>query len=60
MYLITGCAGFIGYHMTNYLINQKYKVIGVDSLNKYYSKDYKLKRLRNLKKKRILSFTGST
>ncbi len=56
MYLITGCAGFIGYHMSNYLMSQKCKVIGVDSLNKYYSKDYKFVRLRKLKKKKLFKF----
>ena len=56
MYLITGCAGFIGYHMTNYLIRRNNKVIGVDSLNRYYSKDYKYERLKILKKIKDLNF----
>lgn len=56
MYLITGCAGFIGYHMTHYLIKKKIKVIGIDSLNKYYSKELKLKRLNILKKNKFFKF----
>ena len=34
-YLVTGCAGFIGYHVTNSLLkkNKKSKVIGIDNLN---------------------------
>ena len=43
MYLITGCAGFIGFHMCNILLNKGENVIGVDNLNKYYSQDLKLK-----------------
>tara|TARA_B100001057_G_C22686343_1_gene885860 strand:+ start:108 stop:1094 length:987 start_codon:yes stop_codon:yes gene_type:complete len=30
--LVTGCAGFIGSHLTDYLLNKNHKVIGVDSL----------------------------
>ncbi len=56
MYLITGCAGFIGYHMTNYLTRRNNKVIGVDSLNRYYSKDYKYERLKILKKNKRFKF----
>lgn len=54
MYLITGCAGFIGFHMCNILLNKGENVIGVDNLNKYYSQDLKLKRLSVLKKKKII------
>ena len=43
--LITGCAGFIGYHLTERLLkNQKFNVIGIDNLNDYY--DVKLKKYR--------------
>ena len=55
MYLITGCAGFIGFHMTNLLLNKGIEVIGIDNLNRYYSKDLKLKRLEILKKKIIFN-----
>jgi dTDP-glucose 4,6-dehydratase len=30
--LITGCAGFIGSHLTDYFLNNNYKVIGIDNL----------------------------
>lgn len=56
MYLITGCAGFIGFHMCNILLNKGENVIGVDNLNKYYSQDLKLKRLSVLKKKKLFEF----
>ena len=40
--LVTGCAGFIGFHVVQKLINQKHKVIGIDMINSYY--DIKLKK----------------
>lgn len=47
--LLTGCAGFIGYHLALKLIDQKHKVIGIDSLNAYYELSLKKYRLKNLK-----------
>ena len=49
--LVTGVAGFIGFHLTKKLINKKYDVVGVDSLNSYYDIDLKEARLRHLEKK---------
>ena len=43
MYLVTGCAGFIGFHMCNLLLKKNYKVVGIDNLNSYYSVNYKKK-----------------
>lgn len=50
--LITGCAGFIGYHLCEYILNNEpdTKVIGIDCLNNYYDVSLKLKRLDNLEK----------
>ena len=51
--LITGAAGFIGYH-TTLKIHQKFKSIkiyGIDSINNYYSPKLKRDRIKNLKKK---------
>jgi len=45
-FLITGSAGFIGYHLAKHLLKKNYTVYGVDSLNNYYSR--KLKKNRNL------------
>ena len=56
MYLITGSAGFIGFHMCNLLLKKNKKVIGIDSLNHYYSDTYKLKRLSILKKYKNFKF----
>ena len=34
--LITGAAGFIGYHLVMLLIRNQYNVVGIDNLNTYY------------------------
>ena len=47
--LITGAAGFIGFHTCKNLIKKGLNIIGIDNLNSYYSKDLKLKRLEILK-----------
>lgn len=44
MILITGCAGFIGFHTAQALLAQGHEVIGVDNMNDYY--DVSLKNLR--------------
>ncbi len=50
--LITGVAGFIGFHTALKLLNKKNNVYGIDSLNNYY--DVKIKKLRlNLLKKKF-------
>ena len=56
MILITGCAGFIGYHLSKYYLDKKIKVLGVDNLNNYYDVRYKQKRLKILKKYKNFSF----
>ena len=65
-YLITGSAGFIGFHLSKKLLTKGFIVIGIDNLNNYY--DQKLKKdrnkiLKNLKiinlKKLILEITKS-
>lgn len=43
-FLVTGCAGFIGFHLTRRLIERGDEVVGLDSLNEYY--DVNLKRAR--------------
>ena len=39
--LVTGCAGFIGSHVCEILLNKGYKVIGVDNFDPFYSRDIK-------------------
>tara|TARA_B100000963_G_C22634497_1_gene676777 strand:+ start:1850 stop:2863 length:1014 start_codon:yes stop_codon:yes gene_type:complete len=46
--LITGCAGFIGFHLSNRLLNLGFNIIGIDSLNNYYSTKLKNDRLKIL------------
>lgn len=49
--LITGCAGFIGYHITLKLLEiPKIKVFGIDNMNSYYDRKLKNYRLNNIKK----------
>lgn len=48
--LITGSAGFIGYHLTQKAMSLGYVVIGIDNLNDYYDVSLKEARLDNLRK----------
>ena len=56
MILITGCAGFIGYHLSKKLVLDKQKVLGIDCIDAYYSKDKKYQRLKILKKYKNFKF----
>lgn len=47
--LITGCAGFIGYHLAKSLLKKDNIVIGIDNLNDYYDVQLKQNRLEQLK-----------
>ena len=46
--LVTGAAGFIGFHLTKTLVEKNYKVTGVDNINNYYSQKLKFDRLKEL------------
>ena len=56
--LITGCAGFIGFHLTSKILN-KYNVVGIDNLNDYYDPNIKKDRLKILKKEKNFKFYKS-
>ena len=56
MILITGCAGFIGYHLSIFYLKRGKQVLGIDNINNYYSKELKLKRLNKLKKFKEFKF----
>lgn len=54
--LVTGSAGFIGFHLAKYLLRKKVKVIGLDNFNAYYDVDLKKDRnriLENYKKYKV-------
>ncbi|MFL2886635.1 MAG: NAD-dependent epimerase/dehydratase family protein [Candidatus Pelagibacter sp.] len=56
-FLITGCAGFIGYSITKKILeNKNNNVIGIDRLTNYYSIKLKKKRLSILKKYKNFKF----
>lgn len=43
--LVTGAAGFIGFHLVEMLIKQDYQVVGIDNINEYYDINLKYARL---------------
>ena len=46
--LVTGAAGFIGFHLIKALLNQDCSIIGIDNLNPYYDVNLKNDRLKIL------------
>lgn len=46
--LVTGAAGFIGYHVSKRLIEKGHKVVGLDNINDYYDVNLKYSRLKEL------------
>lgn len=54
--LVTGAAGFIGYHLSEALLARGDQVIGLDNLNDYYDVNLKLARLGKLKQQSGFEF----
>ncbi|WP_042355903.1 NAD-dependent epimerase/dehydratase family protein [Bacillus rubiinfantis] len=54
--MVTGCAGFIGYHVAKRLLTEGYRVLGIDQINDYYDPILKRARLRMLKESANFSF----
>lgn len=54
--LITGAAGFIGYHVAKRLLEDKREVVGLDNLNEYYDVNLKKARLANLEEYKNFQF----
>ena len=46
--LITGAAGFIGFHLSRSLLEKGFQIIGLDNLNDYYDRNLKKARLEIL------------
>ena len=46
--LVTGVAGFIGFHLANQLLKKGNNVLGIDNLSKYYDVNLKKNRLKIL------------
>ncbi len=46
--LVTGAAGFIGFHLSRRLVDENFSVTGLDNLNSYYSTNLKANRLNEL------------
>ena len=55
--LVTGAAGFVGFHTTNRLLGAGHEVVGIDNLNAYYDVGLKQGRLALLKDRPGFSFT---
>ncbi len=54
--LLTGVAGFIGYHLAQRLLTQENQVYGVDNLNNYYDVTLKQARLEQLLPQKSFTF----
>ena len=55
--LITGCAGFIGFHLAQKLIKLDFEVFGLDSINDYYDQNLKIDRINILNSYDNFNFT---
>lgn len=54
--LITGCAGFIGSHLTELFLEKGHTVVGIDNFDPFYSKELKAKNLTVAKNNKNFSF----
>jgi len=54
--LVTGSAGFIGFHLVKRLLDENRLVYGIDNINDYYNQDLKMSRLKILKKSKEFRF----
>ncbi|WP_428943175.1 NAD-dependent epimerase [Pantoea sp. FN060301] len=56
-YLVTGAAGFIGFHVTERLLAAGHQVVGIDNLNDYYDVNLKMARLALIESHSAFQFT---
>ncbi len=54
--LVTGAAGFIGFHLSKKLLDLNYSIFAIDNLNKYYDINLKKERIKKLKKNKNFFF----
>lgn len=54
--LVTGVAGFIGFHLSRYLLEHSYQVIGIDNINDYYDINLKKDRVSILRNNKEFIF----
>lgn len=54
--LVTGCAGFIGFHLTKRLLSEGKSVVGLDNMNNYYDVSLKESRLKMLQESKNFKF----
>lgn len=54
--LVTGCAGFIGFHTAKRLLTEGVSVVGLDNINAYYSQQLKRDRLEILSESKNFAF----
>lgn len=55
-YLVTGCAGFIGSHLTESLLEKGHEVIGIDNFDPFYGREIKEENLRKSKTNNNFTF----
>ena len=49
-YIVTGAAGFIGYHTAKQILENGDSVIAIDNINDFYDTKLKMKRIHSLEK----------
>ncbi|RLJ06988.1 MAG: UDP-glucose 4-epimerase [Candidatus Aenigmatarchaeota archaeon] len=54
--LVTGCAGFIGSHLVERLLEEGYHIVGIDCFTDYYSEDMKRKNMEGFKNNENFEF----
>jgi len=54
--IVTGSSGFIGFHVSKLLLENKFTIMGIDNHNDYYDPKLKIKRYKILKKYKNFKF----